>query len=229
MMCDYAIQRRGRSPETNITPDAKLVYPRHPFPPSLSTTIAALPVGFAEMALKTVLSQQVIQILFRMTKASQKGPRAFAEDTSIAVEMMRLSMEPKASDLEKAVVSLSFVFGRFLLEAHVERNINSSQRTYKSMKQPLSTLSRSIFKFVDMAGEDFVVWAVFMLASPRTEYGLSESLQDALLGQLVITIPGVKTQGRFKGELRKYLWHESLEHGADRMWYRMMELHVDGE
>ena len=224
-MCDYAIRRRGRSPKTNITPDKKLEYPLHPFAPTLSKTLSALPDGFSDMALKTLLSYQVIHILYRTAKIIGKGPTQFPQDTSIAVEIMRLSMESTITALEKAAVTLTFVFGRFLLDASkgVGR-INSSTRTYRSMKAPLSALAKSIFSLAELAGDDFVVWAVFLLASADKDYNLSKSLSDATLDRLLSRVPAVKRFERFKEMIERYFWHENLAPHAENFWKRMMEM-----
>lgn len=224
-MCDYAIRRRGRSPKTNITPDKRLEYPAHPFPSTLSKALSILPAGFSDMALKTLLSYQVIQLLYRMTMTIEKGPNEFFRDTSIAVEMMRLSMESNATPVEKAVVTLSFVFGRVYADAtRREQRINSSNRTYQSMKEPLSALAKSIIRYAEIAGESFVAWAVFLFASAKEEYGLSRTLQDGILKQLLAAVPALRRLNVFKDMLRKYFWHESLGSHAEKVWERMMGL-----
>jgi hypothetical protein len=223
-MCDYAIRRRNRSPNTNITPDKQLEYPRHPFPPALSRVISSLPDGFCEMALKTLLSYQVIQLLRRMAQTVEKSPAAFPEDTSIAVEMMRLSMESNATALERAIVTLSFVFGRVLYDASKTSNrVNSSARTYRSMREPLSALARSVFGLAEKAGEEFVVWAVFLLASAKEDYGLERSLQDDTLARLRRAVPVAKKLDSFKEMTKRYFWHTNLESQAEQLWKRMNE------
>ncbi|KAJ9609407.1 hypothetical protein H2200_005734 [Cladophialophora chaetospira] len=225
MMCDYAIRRRGRSPKTNITPDKKLEYPTHPFPPALSKALSVLPPGFSDMALKTLLSYPVLKLLYQMTKIIEKGPAEFPKDTSIAVEMMRLSMESNATALEKAVVTLSFVFGRLLTDKTTKENrINSSTRTYRSMKEPLSALAKSIFGYEESAGQDFVAWAVFLLASVQEDHGLSRALQHATLARLLTSVPTVRKLEVFKGMLGRLFWHEGLIPQAETIWKRMIEL-----
>ncbi|KIW33056.1 uncharacterized protein PV07_04556 [Cladophialophora immunda] len=224
MMCDYAIRRRSRSPKTNITPDSTLTYPKHPFPPSLSKALSALPEGFSDMALQTLLSHQVIRLLYRMAKTVAKGPAEFSEDTSIAVEMMRLSMETDAGALEKAVVTLAFLFGRFLLDVATKgRPVNSSKRTYQSMEETLRALAQSVFAHLEKAGPGFVAWAVFLLASAGVDYGVPDSLQDEMLRVLRLKVPAVSRSQTFLDMLRKFLWHEKLEPCAQELWQRMME------
>ncbi|KIX94697.1 uncharacterized protein Z520_09743 [Fonsecaea multimorphosa CBS 102226] len=224
MMCDYAIRRRNRSPKTNITPDSTLTYPRHPFPPSLSKVLSALPEGFSDMALKTLLSNQVIRLLYRMTKTVEKSPAEFPEDTSIAVEMMRLSMESSASQLEKAIVTLSFAFRRFLSDVTAKgRPVNSSRRAYQSMEESLRALGQSIFGLFEKAGPDFIVWAVFLLASPGFDYGVPASTRDELLRKLQAKISAVRRFESFLAMLRKFLWHEKLVPCAKETWERMVE------
>jgi hypothetical protein len=226
MMCDYAIRRRKRSPKTNITPDNRLEYPTHPFPPALSKLLSALPEGFSDMALTTLLSYQVIKFLYRMAITIQKGPAEFADDTSIAVEMMRLSMRPDVSALEQAVVTLSFVFGRFLFDTtkgHYRVSSStgirtSPNRTYVSMKKPLNKLAGSIFGFVETAGTDFVVWAVFILSSTTVDYGLSRSLQQETLRRLMDTVPAANQLEEFKSMVSRFFWHESLAPRVDELW-----------
>ncbi|KIW80904.1 hypothetical protein Z517_03927 [Fonsecaea pedrosoi CBS 271.37] len=228
MMCDYAIQRRSRSPKTNITPDSTLTYPTHPFPPSLSKVLSALPEGFSDLALKTRLSIQVIRLLYRMSKTVEKGPAEFPVDTSIAVEMMRLSMDSGARPLEKAIVTLSFVFGRFLFDVTTKGRgpVNSSRRTYQSMETTLRTLCQSIFEQlhpIDCAGRDFVAWAVFLLASAGVDYGVPASMQRDMLRRLYVSAPAVRCSEAFLEMLRKFLWHEKLMPCAQEMWERTME------
>lgn len=225
-MCDYAIRRRGRSPKINITPDQKLEYPTHPFSPELSKAISVLPTGFSDMALKTLLSYPVLKLLYRLTKTIEKGPAEFYQDTSLAVEMMRLSMESNATTaLEKAVVTLSFVFARLLSDATSrDYRINPSSRTYRSMQEPLSTLARSIFGYVELAGENFVAWAVFLLASTPEEHGLSRALQDESLKRLLSEIPTVQRLRVFEGMLRKLFWHEKLLPQLEVLWKKMLNL-----
>ena len=137
---------------------------------------------------------------------------------------MRLSIESNASPLEKAVVTLSFVFGRVLSDATTkEQRINSSNRTYRSMKEPLSALSGSIFGFAETAGEDFVAWAVFLLTSAKDDYGLSTALQDETLERLLTKVPAGRRLKLFEGMLRRYFWHESLVPHVDKLWKRMIE------
>lgn len=54
-------QTRRDSPNNQIT--NKLIYPRHPFHPTLSAEIATLPSGFCELALELSLPTQVIDML----------------------------------------------------------------------------------------------------------------------------------------------------------------------
>jgi len=224
-MCDYAIRSRNRSPKTNITPDSTLTYPTHPFPPSLCELLSDLPQGFSDMALKKMLSNQVIRILYRMVQAVQKGPLEFSEDRSIAVEMMRLSMESNARQLEKVIVTLGFAFGRFLFDVTTTgRPVKSSWRTFVSMKESLRAMSQSIFDehFDKEAGPDFIVWAVFLLASVGVEYGVPACTQDELLRRLQTKIPAVRRFESFLEMLGKFLWHEKLAPCAKEVWQRIV-------
>lgn len=221
-MCDYAIRRRGRSPKTNITPDKKLTYPTHPFSSVLSKLLATLPKGFADLALKTLLSDQVIQLLHRMTATVAKGPTEFVDDTSIAVEIMRLSMEPEANALENTVVQLSLVFGRLLVEVTVPGVHTRSRRTYKSMKDTLEAIAKSVFMFEESAGREFVTWAVFLLVSTEEgNYGLPLSSQDDILVRLRHTIPSVLHFQTLQAMLETYFWHENLVPCMEEMWKRI--------
>lgn len=222
MMCDYAIRRRGRSPKTNITPDKKLTYPTHPFSPTLSKILSTLPRGFADMALKTLLSNQVIRLLNRMAATIAKSPTEFVDDTSVAVEMMRLSMEPEATALENAVVQLSLVFGRLLVEVTMPGVHTRSHRTYKSMKDTMETLAKSVFTFEESAGREFVVWTVFLLVSVEEDnYGLPVPLQDDILVHLRHTVSGVDQLNTLQAMLERYFWHENLVPRMVEMWERM--------
>ncbi|OAP59786.1 hypothetical protein AYL99_04788 [Fonsecaea erecta] len=224
MMCDYAIRRRNRSPKTNITPDSTLTYPTHPFPPSLSKVLSELPEGFSDMALKTLLSHQVIRLLYRMTKILGKGPAAFTEDTSIAVEMMRLSMDSSVRQLEKAIVTLSFAFGRFLVDVTTKgRPANSSKRTFRSMEESLRGLCHSIFGRLDEAGQDFVAWAVFLLASAGVNYGVPASMRDEMLRILYMRVPAARRLDAFLEMLKRFLWHDKLVPCAKELWEKVVE------
>lgn len=58
------------------------------------------------MALKRLLSVQVIDLLHRLTKAIERGPIEFLRDSSIAVEMMRLSIRLNTNIVERGVILL---------------------------------------------------------------------------------------------------------------------------
>jgi len=222
-MCDYAIRRRARSPKTNITPDNKLEYPTHPFPPALARILATLPQGFSDMALKSMLSYPVIQLLHRIRKTMDKGPTAFPKDTSVAVEIMRLSMATNISAVEKATVTLSFVFARLLYDVSTkEYRVNSSERTYRSMKEPLEKLAAEIFGLAETAGQDFVVWGVFLLASAKKEHGLPESLRDNILLKMWANCRAVRRYEDFKESVAMFFWHDNLVSTLSEVWKRML-------
>ena len=150
MICDYAIRRRGRSLKTNVTPDNKLKYPTHPFPPALSKLLSALPERFSDMALRSLLSYPVIPAPVPHDQEHPEKSHGFPGDTSIAVEMMRLSMERNARALEKASDSELRICK--ILVRHVDRGTTASEQMYRSVREPQKALAKSIFGFAKTAG-----------------------------------------------------------------------------
>lgn len=226
MMCDFSIRRRNRPPNTNITPASQLVYPSHPFSSTLSQMLSTLPSGFSDLALQTLLSTQVIELLHRTRRTMDKGAAEFLRDTSVGVEMMRLSMEPQARALERAVVLLAFVFVRLLLDAACPREsrINNTARTVRSIKDPVRELAAAVFDLDTVAGPKFVLWAVYVLAAARPEYGLPAAAQDEILLRLRRVVPPAARLDVFLATVRKFFFHDKLLPGLKELWDRMMEL-----
>jgi len=219
MMVDLAIRRRGRSPQMNITPEKKIVYPTHPFSPGLCKTIATLPGGFEDMALKRVLSVQVIDLLHRLTGMIERGPAEFPKDTSIAVEMMRLSMEPEANIVAKGVILLSFVFVRYLSDNATKGSSSyQSMRTDDAIKEPVGRWARVAFGIQKEVDSDFIVWTTFVLWLACEDYGYSEKEQDELVDRLARTQPAMKNKDRLSSVVTKYFFHRSLEQNLDVFW-----------
>jgi len=225
MMCDFAIHRRNRSPKTNITQDNELEYPKHPFPAALCVKISALPEGLREMALNKLLSIQVISLLHKYSKVINGDPAQFQRDTSIAVEMMRLLMGSNATALEKTIILLCFVLGRYLSDATATSNslnINSSNRTYNAMRQPIQNLMEKIFEFAAKPTyQDFVVWGAFVLALASAEYGVSDTVRNVLLSRLPREYPAARRFDTMLNVLEKFFFHSCLREGLEISWTRM--------
>ncbi|KAI1619110.1 hypothetical protein EDD36DRAFT_481155 [Exophiala viscosa] len=223
MMVDLAILRRGLSPKMNMTPNNKIVYPAHPFSPELCKTIATLPKGFEDMALKQVLSVQVIDLLHRLTRTIERGPAEFPKDTSIAVEMMRLSMEPEANIVEKGVILLTFVFARFLSDKATKGSSSpQSMRTDDAIKEPVGRWARFAFGIQKEVDSDFIAWTTFVLWLACEDYGYSEKEQDELVDRLARTQPTMKNKDRLSSVVTKYFFHQSLEQDLDMFWKSLM-------
>lgn len=179
------------------------------------------------MALKKLLTVQAIELLQRITGVITRDPTEFQKDTSVAVEMMRLSMGSGASELEKAILLLTFIYLRRLndLTDPQHRRAVQSRRTYTAIKQPIMDIANSIVQLSITADDSkFITWAIMVLMATAKDIGLTDAKQDELLSSLTEHTSRLRSKDQLLAVLRQFFFHQYSIPDVDNLYDRMKEL-----
>jgi hypothetical protein len=233
-MCTFALQRRNMSRVTtdSVTISEDLAYPKHPFSADLTSTLSSLPEGFCDLALDSHLSVQVIQLLHRLNEMIRQGPESLTD--IIMLDLMRISISPTARSLEKAIATLSLVFGILF---GTKSDWKSRARVQSATQELLPSLTKSLFEeFRGMAGLDFVVWSVFLITTLqaesdsvpiKVESGGHEATEkesvNRILSRLIFEA-GDLTEADMRRMVERYFWHNILDMRLSKMWRKMQAL-----
>lgn len=194
-MGQFASQRFEQSSGPASRPEIALLYPTHPFPPSLCATISSLPLGFGEIALSGHLSIQVIELLARYAQATQgsrmtKKP-SLAEINEMCLEFLNYINHATTTPLERNICLLWFMFND---QGGLQWSRPKGQRVYGKFLENLKEVFRTTAEtFMDSEGctLDFAIWGVAILAMVTTVegVGLDESQRREALARLVRRYP----------------------------------------
>lgn len=212
-MCDYAIQRRNRSPKTNITPDNKLEHPIHPFSLNLSIFSPRSKEGLAIWHQKPLFRPNH-QHSLPHDQDDRERPRRVPQ---AHLHRRRDDAAVHGDEGQRARKSHRHPQLHLQLVPHMANTgswFNGSARPYRSTRQPVQGPAKPIFGVVEMPEPDFVVWGVFILAAAKESYGLPTAVQDSTLKRLLEKIPTVRRNDKSLGAVQKFFFREELVQSA---------------
>ena len=189
-LCQFAEQRlKATSAAPSVVTEPDLTYPTHPFSPQLCTDIAALPLGLSDVVLEGTISEQIIEVLCRLSKMSQETPLEKHATTqqiyNISIDIMSYFTRVSMTPLERSICLFCFIF---IMRETPSRN--ESQWFYgqflDNLRRRVKKISR-LFMTLDGVNADLAIWGVAMFAMENSgeKFGLDENERSEVFEELI--------------------------------------------
>ncbi|ETI22463.1 hypothetical protein G647_06538 [Cladophialophora carrionii CBS 160.54] len=190
-LCQFASERYRQCSAAAVKPQIELIYPEHPYSPSLCALIATLPVGFGDIAIDGRLSVQIIKLLARLASAAQDSPLrkdvSVTEVNKIGIDLLSFMSQRSVTPLERSICVLCFMFN---IRDGLQATRNKGQQIFGeflgNLKNVLKTTSET-FMSLEGCTADLAIWGVAILTTVSTAegLGLSEEERGETLARLV--------------------------------------------
>ncbi|OCT51555.1 hypothetical protein CLCR_08336 [Cladophialophora carrionii] len=190
-LCQFASERYRQCSAATVKPQIELIYPEHPYSPSLCALIASLPVGFGDIAIDGRLSVQIIKRLARLARAAQDSPLrknvSVTEVNKIGIDLLSFMSQRSVTPLERSICVLCFMFN---IREGLQATRNKGQQIFGeflgNLKNVLKTTSET-FMSLEGCTADLAIWGVAILTTVSTAEGLalSEEARSETLARLV--------------------------------------------
>jgi hypothetical protein len=202
----------------------KLDYPKHPFSPHLSETIATkLPDGFSEIAIKRQLSLQVIDLLVDLheQQLGQSRPPPTDAEPSLyrhiysADKCLQYLRSTSMPDLERMITGGVLAYS---ITTHPPR---SRTRVYDdSLRSFLAELAQYIYFHYD---SEVLLWITYSFASVAEHIFVGDEMNQSasanhFFQHTVMRFTWTKTWAGTERVLKKFLWDENRLEEWKRRW-----------
>ncbi|KAK5049495.1 hypothetical protein LTR84_004424 [Exophiala bonariae] len=210
-------------------PSSRLHYTRHPFPPQLCRHIAALPDGFAEVALSGRISVQCIQLLCAVSSwQSLIGEQL--NDTSKRTQdiMCRLFCEPRECARDAALLllylkrtgispGLEYVIGIGI--AICVRHLSEENRTSVFDGALLRCMLDNIKAIRSPQPSDIetVIWLA-LIVNWRTQSYQPVREADDVLDHVIIRFPSLQSWQKVSKICCRFWWFDCLKDDLLKCW-----------
>lgn len=226
-LCQFAEQRLRESSSPLVMSEPDLTYPSHPFSPQLCTEIATLPLGISDIALDGRISNQVIELLCRLSKMAQELPMTTHATTeqlyNISIDLMTYITRKNISALERNICLFCFIV---VLKDLPERN--ESQAFYGqflvNLRRRISKMSQS-FMTLDGVGADFAIWGVAMLVIENSveRIGLDETQRTELFQDLLQRYPVAGRWNQTWKSLKRFFFFDNWKDEFHLWWTKQID------
>jgi hypothetical protein len=204
----------------------KLDYPKHPFPPHLSETIATkLPDGFSEIAIKRQLSLQVIDLLVdlheqQLGQARWPSTDATAEPSLYrhiysADKCLQYLRSTSMPDLERMITGGVLAYSIATHPPHFRTRVYDD-----NLQSFLAELAQYIYFHYD---SEVLLWITYSFASvaehifPGDEMNQSATTNH-FFQHTVMRFTWTKTWAGTEKVLKKFLWDDNRLEEWKRRW-----------
>lgn len=215
-------------------PSSRLHYARHPFPPQLCQRIAALPDGFAEVALSGRISVQCIQLLCAVSSWQSLIGEQLNDKSKRTQEIMcRLFCEPRESARDAALLLLylkrtgiplgiEYVIGIGI--AIAVRHLSEENRTSVFDAMLLRSMLENIqaIRSPQRSDTETVIWLA-LIVNWRTQsyHPLPEA--DEVLDHVILRFPVSQSWQKVSKICCRFWWFDCLKDDLLKCWKKSME------
>jgi hypothetical protein len=199
-----------------------LTYPSHPFSAQLCIDIAALPLGLSDIALEARISEQIIEVLCRLSKMAQTTPLTKAATTeqiyNTSIDLMTYATRSSTTPIERSICLFAFVF---LLRETPSRN--ESQWFYGqflvNLRRQFRELAES-FMGLDGVTADLAMWGVAMFAMDNSEerVGLTADERSDVFARLLVRYPSALNWKQTWKSLKRFFFLDAWK-DEYRVWW----------
>jgi hypothetical protein len=217
--CEYQWATHiARSKQDMLVPPT---YPRHPFPPALSSTVSKLPEGLIEAALLRNLSIEVLDLLLAVNSwtasySDEEQGKHYLGGLSLITHIAALMGKYEISRCERIFCIATFAF---VIETD---HRTEETRTPRGLEDYLVGIQRL---HAGLPADDMLLWAAVVIAvsndDPKVSSGNKWRVLDYVMDAEVEC--GLETWGDVKERMRKFFWNEKIE----RMWERCWEVAIE--
>lgn len=202
------------SPSPNPAPIQEKVplleYPSHPFSPDLSASIARLPVGFSNIALKRTLSLQTIELLVDTHEQDLAYRNRPVDANPTLSDRRRLYTADKALQLLKAedMPSLErMIIGglmAYTVQAHHSAN---PDRTTTAYDEPLRNFIAEIAQYVFVNYEHpALLWVVLCFAAIQSHILTEGSTRVDFFHHTILRFKQTRRWSSVEKAVKEYCW-----------------------